>query len=41
MEIMDLPAGDGVTLPADNNGHVSKYSKIERSPHSMAPLRCC
>ena len=29
----------GTTLPADNNGHVGECSKIERSPHSTAPLQ--
>ena len=29
----------GAALPAISNGHVGDISKIERSPHSMAPLR--
>jgi hypothetical protein len=29
----------GTTLPAISNGYVREYSKIERSPDWMAPLR--
>jgi hypothetical protein len=29
----------GTTEPAISNGFVREYSKIERSPHSMALLR--